>query len=536
MPRATATKPVNLKSQNAARQLTIARGLNENSPINIIVANTDLIITYVNPASIQTLRKLQHLLPIPVDKIVGQSVDIFHKRPEHQRTLLANPRNLPHRAAIALGNEKLDLLVSPIYDDKNQYLGPMVTWEIITEKERQQEIERDFGGQIAAIHRSQAVIEFKLDGTIVKANDHFLNAVGYRLDEIVGQHHRMFVDPVYARTDEYRRFWQELNEGRFQAGEFKRFGKNGNEIYILATYNAVLDAAGKPFKVVKYATDVTNQVKRRLEMEAREREQTERLRHLFAQIAESSAQFTEGSRLIAESAQSLSSGAQTQSASVEEMTASIEQLRRSIEVVKESASSAREVATETSGLAEQGGAAVSKSIEAMELIKASSEQISEIIQVISEIASQTNLLALNAAIEAARAGEHGLGFAVVADEVRKLAERSSEAAKQISSLIRESTKRVADGANLSSQTGEALKRIIQGVDSTSSRISDIASATAEQANSAQEVSIAISGISQITEQNAAGSEEMAASSEELGAQAAGLKALVDEFNASSHAG
>lgn len=151
---ATASEDLNVELQDTVRQLTIARGMNENSPINIIVANTDLVITYVNPASVNTLRKLQHLLPIPVDKIVGQSVDIFHKRPEHQRQLLGNPRNLPHRATIALGAEKLDLLVSPIYDEKNQYVGPMVTWEIVTEKLRQQEIERDFGGQIAAISRA----------------------------------------------------------------------------------------------------------------------------------------------------------------------------------------------------------------------------------------------------------------------------------------------------------------------------------------------------------------------------------------------
>jgi methyl-accepting chemotaxis protein len=463
-------------------------------------------------------------------------VDIFHKRPEYQRRLLADPRNLPHRATISLGDEKLDLLVSPIYDDNKQYLGPMVTWEVVTAKERQQEIAKDFGGQIAAIGRSQAVIEFKLDGTIVKANDNFLNVMGYRLDEVAGQHHRIFCDPAHAQSEEYRQFWAKLGNGGFHAGEFKRLAKGGREVWILATYNSVLDADGKPFKVVKYATDCTEQVKQRQELEAREREQTGRLRRLFDQIAESAAQFTEGSRLIAESAQSLAQGAQTQSASVEEMTASVEQLRRSIDVVRDSATAARQVATETSQLAEKGGDAVTKSIEAMDLIKASSEQISEIIQVISEIASQTNLLALNAAIEAARAGEHGLGFAVVADEVRKLAERSSEAAKQISSLIRESTKRVADGATLSSQTGEALKKIIQGVDSTSTRIGEIATATVEQASGAQEVSAAIAGISQVTEQNAAGSEEMASSSEELGAQAAALKQLVDQFNAGNKRG
>ncbi len=165
----------------------------------------------------------------------------------------------------------------------------------------------------------------------------------------------------------------------------------------------------------------------------------------------------------------------------------------------------------------------------MELIRASSQQISEIIQVISEIASQTNLLALNAAIEAARAGEHGMGFAVVADEVRKLAERSNEAAREISTLIKESTQRVAEGVQLSDETGNALKQIVAGVETTAAKIAEIASATVQQAANAQEVSSAIHSVSQVTEQSAAGSEEMASSSEQLGAQASTLRELVTRF-------
>jgi methyl-accepting chemotaxis protein len=250
---------------------------------------------------------------------------------------------------------------------------------------------------------------------------------------------------------------------------------------------------------------------------------------VIGQVAESASQFNEGSRVIAESSQTLAQGAQQQSSSVEEMTASIEELARSIEGVKENAQEADDVARNANKLAEQGGWAVQKSIEAMELIRTSSTQISEIIQVISEIAGQTNLLALNAAIEAARAGEHGMGFAVVADEVRKLAERSNQAAREISTLIKESTQRVEEGAQLSEETGRSLKQIIEGVEATAAKIAEIAAATVQQAANADEVSKAIQGVAQVTEQTAAGSEEMASSSEELGAQASALQQIVGRF-------
>jgi len=250
------------------------------------------------------------------------------------------------------------------------------------------------------------------------------------------------------------------------------------------------------------------------------------LNGILQEVAESARQFNDGARVVADASQNLAHGTQVQSAGVEQMRTSIEQLAERVELAKAGAAEADELAGRTNQLAEDGGRAMEKAIEGIQLIRSSSEQIGQITQVISEIAKQTNMLALNAAIEAARAGEHGMGFAVVADEVRKLAERSNRAAGEISALIKETGKRVEEGTQLSEQTGEALRQIIEGVHATSQKISEIAVATVQQAGNTADVSQAIGRVVEITEQTAAGSEQMASSSEQLGAQADGLKRLV----------
>ncbi|GAA4422254.1 methyl-accepting chemotaxis protein [Bremerella cremea] len=564
------SKPANV--QNLQRELSVARAMSENSPVNIMMADKDLTITYVNPASLTTLKSLAAYLPCKPEEVIGQKIDIFHKDPSMQRNVLENPNNLPVRTLINVGDQLADLLVSATYDHDGNYLGPMVTWEVVTEK---QALEQAAAEKSAIVENAPInILLANLDGVITymnPASEKTLRSIEHVLPvpaaQIIGNTYDIFhKNPAHQRS---------LLADPANLPIKTQIELEGEYLDLQAS--AIYDKQGKytgPMVAWSLITDRINAEKAEQARAVREREEQAELKHsvdailtvvsaaaegdltkrtnieradeigqlaagidrmiadlrdIISQVVDSGSQFAEGATVIAESSQSMASGAQTQSASVEEMSASIEELTRSIDSVKDNASEANAMAGDTSRMAQDGGNAVQKSIEAMELIKTSSEQISEIIQVISEIASQTNLLALNAAIEAARAGEHGLGFAVVADEVRKLAERSSEAAKEISSLIKESTQRVSDGSMLSAQTGAALEKIIAGVSSTANKISEIATSTVEQAQNANEVAGAIQQVSGVTEQSAAAAEEMASSSEELGAQATMLRELVSRF-------
>ncbi len=327
---------------------------------------------------------------------------------------------------------------NPVFDADGVVLKVVKFATDITTATRQA---AEFEGKVRAINRAQAVIEFDLQGNVLDANSNFLNAFGYRLDEVQGQHHSMFCDETFVRSTGYRDFWLRLAEGRFEAGRFKRVGKRGLEIWIQATYNPILDADGVPTKIVKFATDITAQV----ELEQRIRSKTSA------------------------------------------MTATLDRLIGSISGIADSTRQAGEQAQITQSDADLGNRALQSSIEAIGLIERSSEDISDIVRVIGDIAGQTNLLAFNAAIEAARAGEHGLGFSVVADEVRKLAEKSGQAARQIDKLIAESVKRVATGNQVSHKVGETFERITSGVARTSKAIQLIDSASSEQLMSAREV-------------------------------------------------
>ncbi len=428
-----------------------------------------------------------------------------------------------------------------------------VATDITREKMRNAEYE----GKVAAISRVQAVIEFTTGGEIIDANDGFLQAVGYILDEIRGRHHRMFVDPDYARSAEYTEFWARLNRGEYMAGEFRRIGKDGREIHIQASYNPILDADGRILKVVKFATDATGRIHAVKALgtglaelaaghlahgmgealdPAYEKLRTDynaaagRLRDLLGGIAANAMATRSGTDEIAGAADDLARRTTQAAASLQETAAALEQITVTGARTAEGARLAHEAVSRTRADADVSGKVVRQAVDAMAEIERSSGKIGQIMGVIDEIAFQTNLLALNAGVEAARAGDAGRGFAVVATEVRALAGRSAEAAREINTLISLSTGHVSSGVALVGQVGEALSRIVGQVAEMSAAVADIATSAREQATGLAEVNKALNEMEEVTQQNAAMVEEATAATHGIARATAELAHHLEWFD------
>ncbi len=414
----------------------------------------------------------------------------------------------------------------------------------------------DSAAKIDAISRAQATIEFNTDGTIIGANENFLSTLGYGLSEIVGRHHRMFVEETYAASADYARFWERLLSGEFVAGEFTRIGQGGRNVFIQASYNPVFDDTGRVIKVVKFATDVTQRVENveRLaacltNMADGDLSQTidapfiaslEKLRVDFniasAKLRDAMATVADNARAIASSsnevrvaADDLAQRTERQAASVEETAAALEEITTTVKDSSKRAEESGALVNRAKADAERSGEIVREAIKAMDSIDNSSREISNIIGVIDEIAFQTNLLALNAGVEAARAGEAGKGFAVVAQEVRELAQRSAGAAKEIKALITTSGNHVASGVELVSKAGTALQEIGGQVHHINSDIIAIIDASREQSLALGNINHAINEVDQGTQQNAAMVEQQTAASRSLAHESQALFSLLEQF-------
>lgn len=311
-------------------------------------------------------------------------------------------------------------IVQPV-DDANGNVKYIAFY--MAEQTRNITLSNELRDMIAALHRSSAVIEFNLDGTIITANDNFLKGMGYTLEQIEGKHHRMFCTEQEANSEEYKHFWRDLAEGKLESGRFKRIDSRGNEVWLEASYNPIRNEDGNLYKVVKFATVITEQMQREFAISE------------AANVAFNISQETG------------------------------EQARKGNEVLNATVKAMNELTTQM-GNASEG----------IKDLDEQSQKVADLVQSISGIADQTNLLALNAAIEAARAGDQGRGFAVVADEVRQLASRTSSATEEIVNVVVENRKltenavqlieagqeKARDALEYSTQSGNAMGEIQSG--------------------------------------------------------------------------
>jgi len=498
-------------SDQVRTELATLRAAVDGAQTAIMMVDRDFIVTYVNEQTKDLLATneaaFQTVWPdFKATDILGTCIDRFHTDPSHQRKLLSDPSRLPWRTDIAIADLSFELTVSAQIAPNGDYIGNTLEWADVTEKRKRERENADFRSQITAIGRSQAVIAFTPEGNILDANENFTNATGYSLDEIVGQHHSMFVEPGYAESDEYKALWNGVRNGEYSAQIFKRVKKNGDTLWLNASYNPIFDETGKVFKVVKFATNVTDQIERGKKSEAINKKVDALLEQIdtaIGGVAQSAQQANKQSDDTATRVQSVAAAAEQFAGSANEIAQSMVRSTQDVQAAIEEAGSAD---TSTNKLTELAGS------------------MSGIVDVINQIASQINLLALNATIEAARAGEAGRGFSVVASEVKSLANQVSKATEQISSEI-------TAVQNVSQDVVERLNGINTRVQSVHESVTGVAAAVDEQTATTRDITSSLQSAASSVEQVSAGLSDIYASVEEARGQAAEGKTLYRSLQA-----
>jgi len=473
-----------------AKELEVARlkSAVDGAATNLMLCDTDLNITYLNPAVKGMLANRQSTLRqkfpgFDANNLIGQCIDQYHVNPAHQRSLLADVSRLPARSELKVADLEFEVNATAILSPEGEWMGNMVEWKDITE---QKDAERQIEKLIEAAAKGE------LGQRIAVENySGFLRGLGVGINSLL--------DAVVVPVREATRVVKLLSEGDLRdemTGEFD------------GEFASMRDSLN---------SSVSN------------------LRRMVMQIQNATTNITSGAAEIAQGNADLSQRTEEQASSLEETASSIEELTSTVKQNADNARQANQLAAGARDEAEKGGEVVQRAVSAMGEINTSSKKIADIIGVIDEIAFQTNLLALNAAVEAARAGEQGRGFAVVAGEVRNLAQRSAGAAKEIKALIQDSVEKVDDGTKLVDQSGQTLSEIVAAVKKVSDIIAEIAAASQEQYTGIEQVNKAITQMDEVTQQNAALVEEAAAASESMDEQAKGLEQLITFFKVDSNA-
>ena len=526
-------KRLEIEREQAAENARIRQALDSVTG-NVMIADPDYNIIYMN-GSVHGMMKTaeadikKELTNFNANDLLGKNMDIFHKDPAHQRSMVAN-LNKPAIGNIEIGGRSLRVIASPINDeDTGKRLGTVVEW---LDRTAEVKIENEVADMV------KAALEGNLSERIaVNDKEGFFKVLSQGINDLVAVSDRVIHETVDVLGALAQGDLNHKINGDYK-GVFGQLKEDVNET--IDRLNAVMTETGEALAAMARG-DLTKTIDSSYQGVYEQLKEDAnstiiKLTEVMDEINAASSQVLHGAQEISEGNTNLSQRTEQQAANLEETASSMEQMTSTVRQNAENAKRADRLAAEAREHAEKGGSVVQNAVSAMNAITASSKKIADIISVIDEIAFQTNLLALNAAVEAARAGEQGRGFAVVAAEVRNLAGRSATAAKEIKDLIEDSVDKVDEGSRLVDESGKTLSEIMGSVKHVSDIIAEISAASQEQSDGIEQVNTAVSQMDTMTQQNAALVEQAAAASMSMGDQARSLSELVSYFRTKSFAG